>query len=186
MEEQVLFFNNQEELRQWFEKNQQQKESIWIEFLKKDKSALSHGNALEQALCYGWIDSIIKRIDEKKYKMKFSPRRNNSKWSESNKITVQRLIKEGKMTKYGLAAIDEAKKNGNWYKNNTPVITREIMDTLRNELKNKTELLPEYDKLSNSVKKTYAFYYSDAKREETRKKRFQIIIEHILGKKGIL
>ncbi len=186
MPEQILFFKARKDFRNWLEKNNSQTESIWIEFLKNDKTAFRHSEALEEVLCYGWIDSIIKRVDENKYKMKFSPRRKNSKWSESNKAAVESLIKSGKMTKYGLAAIEEAKKNGNWYKNNTPVITPEMIETLREKIKNETRLLPEFDKLSNSNQRIFAHYYYDAKKEETKEKRFKIILEHITGNKRIL
>jgi len=186
MSETILFFNNRNEFRKWLEKNNGQKESVWVELLKKDKTALTHNEALEEVLCYGWIDSIIKRVDEKKYKIKFSPRRKKSKWSEVNKAIVAKLIQSGKMTKYGLAAIEEAKKNGNWYKDITPVISSEMIDLLREKIIKETLLLSSFDKLRESDKKTFAFYYSDAKKEETKEKRFKIILEHITKEKRLL
>jgi len=184
--EQLLCFKSRVEFRAWLEKNHSQKESIWLVFLKKEKIAFKHNEALEEALCFGWIDSIIKRIDDKQYKMKFSPRRKNSKWSEINKKAVEVLIKSGKMTVNGLDAIDEAKKNGNWNKNIKPVFTPEMIEVFRKVLKSETTLLPIFDKLSLSSQEFFAYYYFDAKKEETKKKRLEKIIEHIKSGKRFL
>jgi uncharacterized protein YdeI (YjbR/CyaY-like superfamily) len=184
--ESLLCFKKQSDFRAWLEKNHSQHESIWLVFLKNDKTAFKHSEALEEALCFGWIDSIIKRIDDKKYKMKFSQRRKNSNWSEINKKVVEALIKSGKMTIYGQAAINEAKQNGNWNKDIKPVFTPEMIETLRNILKSETKLLPVYDALSSSNQQFFAYYYFDAKKEETKKKRLEKIIEHIESGKRIL
>lgn len=184
--EQELCFKNRDDFRNWLKKNYSQQKSIWLVFLKNEKNAFKHKEALEEALCFGWIDSIIKRIDEKKYKMKFSPRRKNSKWSEINKKLVKVLIKQGKMTVHGQAAMDLAKKNGNWNKEIKPVITPEMIELLRRKLEAETKLLPIYDKLSASSKGFFAYYYHDAKKEETKERRFKKILEHIEEGKGIL
>jgi uncharacterized protein YdeI (YjbR/CyaY-like superfamily) len=185
--EQLLNFKNRHKFRTWLEKNVSQTENIWIEFIKNDKNAFKHSEALEEALCFGWIDSIIKRIDENTYKMKFSRRRKNSQWSETNKKTVERLIKTGQMTKYGLMAINEAKQNGNWDKDIKPVFTPEMIELLRNKLKAETKLLPVYDALNFSNQQFFAYYYFDAKKEETKERRFKKIVEHIENRgKGIL
>jgi len=184
--EQLLCFNNRSEFRTWLKKNHSQPESIWMVFLKNEKTAFKYKEALEEALCYGWIDSIIKRIDEKKYKIKFSPRRKNSIWSEKNKNTVKALIQQGKMTVHGQAAINEAKKNGNWDKDIKPVITPEMTTLLRIKLKEEKKLLTVYDKMSASSQGFFAYYYYDAKKDETKERRFKKILEHIKGGKGIL
>lgn len=177
--EQLLHFKNRHEFHVWLENNALQTEGFWIEFIKNDKTAFKHSEALEEALCFGWIDSIIKRIDEKKYKMKFSRRRKNSQWSETNKKAVEKLIQTGKMTKYGMLAINEAKQNGNWDKDIKPVFTPEMIEILRIKLKSDTKLLPVYDALSLSNRQFFAYYYFDAKKEETKERRLKKIVEHI-------
>jgi uncharacterized protein YdeI (YjbR/CyaY-like superfamily) len=184
--ETLLRFKNRSAFRAWLEKNHSQQESIWLVFLKNEKNAFKHKEALEEALCYGWIDSIIKRIDDTTYKIKYSPRRKNSKWSEINKNLVKVLIQQGKMTVYGQAAINEAKKNGNWNKENKPVFTQEMIDILRNAIQAHTKLLAAYDKLGRSTQQYFAYYYFDAKKEETKKKRIEIIIKHINSGKRLI
>ena len=85
-------------------------------FYKKNagKPTMEYDESVEEALCFGWIDSIIKKIDEEKYCRKFTSRKSNSKWSSMNKRRVVKLIREGRMTEYGLAKIEEAKRSGFW------------------------------------------------------------------------
>ena len=176
--EQPISFANRIELRQWLENHHSQPESIWILFTKKDKKALQHIEALKEALCFGWIDSQVKNVDETFYKMKFSPRRKNSNWSERNKKLITELISSGSMAKPGLAEIEKAKKNGLWDKCNSS-IPRITDDLLKEKLKDFEGMTEKFEKLSPSAKKFFVLYYYDAKREETKVKRLLIIVDHI-------
>ena len=176
--EQIIEFANRNKLREWLIKNHSQPESIWILFTKKNKQALQHNEALEEALCFGWIDSQIKSVDDIKYKIKFSKRRKNSIWSERNKTFVQKLIQSGLMTEYGIAEIEKAKANGKWDQeiNSQELISDEI---LKEKLKAFDGIIAKYEMLSPSNKKFFTLYYLNAKRDETKAKRLLTIVDHI-------
>ena len=107
-------FRNREEFRSWLQQHSLSDTGIWLLFGKAGgPKTLKASEALEEALCFGWIDGQMKSIDDKTYKKYFSLRRENSKWSEKNKALAKNLENQGKMTDYGRAKIAEAKKNGN-------------------------------------------------------------------------
>lgn len=179
-EEIILEFRNREDLRHWLRDNHQQKESIWIRLKKKDQKALKPMEALEEALCYGWIDSIIKRQDEIYYLKKFSKRRENSTWSEFNKKLVKKLMKDGMMAAPGLKAVEVAKAKGCWDKQqDLPDITVERLAEFRSILERSGLTKGKFDALTPSRKKNYGYYYFMAKREETRQNRLKRIIDSI-------
>lgn len=101
----MLHVANREKWRKWLEKFHDKEKEIWLIFYRKSsgKSSISYNDAVEEALCFGWIDSIEKGIDHERFAQRFTPRKPKSKWSESNKERIERLIKDGKMTKAGLA-----------------------------------------------------------------------------------
>ena len=109
-----ILFKTRDDWRSWLDNNHQKYKEVWLIYYKKHtkKQSVLQPEAVEEALCYGWIDSIVKRIDDERYKQKFTPRNDKSIWSDLNKNRVSKLIKDGKMTEYGLAKINIAKKNG--------------------------------------------------------------------------
>ena len=102
--------------RTWLQKNHTQQESIWLVLAKKDSGlpSLSVEDAVEEALCFGWIDSVPNKVDDKRYKILLSPRKPKSNWSNVNKQRAARLIKAGLMTEPGMKMITLAKKTGTW------------------------------------------------------------------------
>ncbi len=102
--------------RKWLQKHSQKKESVYlILYHKKSKTkSVSYVEAVEESLCYGWIDSLKHKRDPESSYQKFSPRRSNSNWSTSNVERVKRMKKEGLMTEHGQKMIDVAKQNGKW------------------------------------------------------------------------
>src|ERR1044071_7571701 len=104
--------------RKWLAKNHKLLPGIWLIYYKKDsgKSRVPYAEAVEEALCYGWIDSTQRPLDEESYMQLFMPRKPKSGWSKLNKERVQRLIEEGQMTPAGLEKIELAKQNGSWNK----------------------------------------------------------------------
>ena len=98
----------------WLEKNQNKEDVVWLVFLKKRNGAVpfDYQMALDEALCYGWVDSLLKKIDEKEYMRKFTPRKPTSTWSETNKRKVEALIREDRKQEAGMKCIRVAKKNG--------------------------------------------------------------------------
>ena len=105
-----IYLKTRQEWREWLEKNHANVNEIWLVHYKKStgKPTISYGESLEEALCFGWIDSLVKKIDEERYAQKFTPRKKNSQWSDTNKSKVIRLVKEGKMSDAGFAAFMKA------------------------------------------------------------------------------
>jgi uncharacterized protein YdeI (YjbR/CyaY-like superfamily) len=111
-----LHVTTAEEWRAWLQANHGVEKEVWLMIYKKHAAtpSVTFEEATEEALCFGWIDSIMKRIDDEKYVLRYTPRRTGSNWSESNKKRVAKLIEQRRMTEAGLAKIDEAKRNGKW------------------------------------------------------------------------
>ena len=111
----VLEFTEREAFRKWLSDNCLSSEGVWLLFDKsKEAKTIKASEALEEALCFGWIDGQMQSIDAKTYKKYFSKRRKDSKWSEKNKALTESLEKRGLMTEYGRKKIVEAKNNGQW------------------------------------------------------------------------
>ncbi|ACE06207.1 hypothetical protein Aasi_0836 [Candidatus Amoebophilus asiaticus 5a2] len=108
--------SNRQQWREWLQENHAKKQSIWLIHykIKSSMPTISWSEAVDEALCFGWIDSKAKPIDEEKYMQFFSKRRAISTWSKVNKEKVQKLIDGGTMTKAGLESIEIAKQNGSW------------------------------------------------------------------------
>lgn len=112
----VHSFKNAEELHLWFSRNHDQKTAFWIRYYKKDsgKPTIMHGDAVEEALCWGWIDGLANRYDDESWLVRFTPRRPKSVWSKINVAKVERLIKGGRMKPDGQKHVDSAKADGRW------------------------------------------------------------------------
>jgi len=109
-------FKNRKEWREWLEKNHAIIEGLWLIHykVKSKKVSVSHKDAVEEALCFGWIDSKLKSVDEDRYILRYSSRKGKSVWSKINKDAAEKMISEGKMTKAGIEKINNAKKHGLW------------------------------------------------------------------------
>jgi len=143
--------------------------------------SLDYEAAVEEALCFGWIDSIIKRINDDKYCRKFTPRKNNSNWSHINRKRVGKIIKEGRMTEFGLAKIEAAKKSGNWYKDPRPVIDPGVPRELSVALAKNRKARDFFEKLAPTYRKHFIGWIVAAKRPETKAKRLKESLA-LLGK----
>ncbi|MBN1505767.1 MAG: YdeI/OmpD-associated family protein [Sedimentisphaerales bacterium] len=165
--------------RAWLAENHQSHNGLWLLFHKRHtgRSGLTYVEALEEALCFGWIDGIVKRIDGEKHMIRFSPRRKNSIWSEHNKKRVRRLIRQGRMTPTGLARVREARANGQWTKaavrEDITIVPAELMEALaRNE---KARL--RFESLAPSYRRQFIYWVAVARRDETRRRRIEETIE---------
>lgn len=183
--EKRLRFLNRDDFRKWLEDNCGQTESIWIEYFKDGRQGISYRESLEEALCFGWIDSLIKKIDEKVYVRKFSKRKRESKWSETNKKLATQLMKKGVMTRSGIEAVEEAKGYGMWEKRDEREDFVNI-GGLRKLLKERVADIGQFDSLSESLKRHYSMVYYSARTEATRSKRLGIIIEYMKTKKRFM
>ena len=113
-----LHFATAEKWRRWLERHHATDDDVWLLISKKhaETQSVTLHQAMQEAICFGWIDSSMQPIDGERYALRFTPRRKTSNWSERNKGWAVQLIEEGRMTEAGLAKIDEAKRNGRWDK----------------------------------------------------------------------
>ena len=163
--------------RKWLEKNHASSTGIWLIYYKKDsgKTRVSYDHAVEEALCFGWIDSTLNPIDEHSYMQLFTPRKQKSNWSKLNKERVGMLIEQGLMTPAGLKKIEAAKENGSWNKIDH-IESFSVPPVLEKALaKNKTAK-KFFDSLSNTNKKYILYYINNVKNEELKAKRVAEII----------
>ncbi len=170
---------DKEDWRKWLELNHGKKDGVWVVFYKKKspKYNLSWSESVDEALCFGWIDSTKKTIDSEKYKQYFCKRKSKSNWSKINKDKVKTLIEQGLMKEEGYKSIETAKKNGSW------TILDEVEDLiipedLKEELENYKGSTEYFESLGKSVKKALLYWVVSARRKETRQKRIVEIAEN--------
>lgn len=176
MKDEILF-TDRKAFHNWLIENCKRPDGIWITFGKSGKmKTLKAEEALEEALCFGWIDGQFDSIDETKYLKYFAPRRKGSRWSEKNRKLVEELINEGLMTESGLQAVERAKQDGTWDAPQAPSISQEQIDTFSKTLKFNSKAYENFQKMSMSVKKQFVGLYFDAKKEETRIKRLEKLV----------
>ncbi|PHR43717.1 MAG: hypothetical protein COA32_15800 [Fluviicola sp.] len=171
--------NNREDWRNWLELNHKRKDAVWLIFYKKKSPDhnLSWSESVDEALCFGWIDSTKRAIDEEKYIQYFSKRNAKSNWSKINKDKVKTLIDQGLMTEEGYKSIEIAKENGSWTMLDE-VEALIIPEDLKRELDANKGAMEFYDTLSKSIKKGLLYWVISAKRKETRQKRILEIVEN--------
>ncbi len=159
--------------RAWLARNYDKSQGIWLVFYKKHtgKASLEYDDAVEEALCFGWIDSVIKKIDDEQYVRKLTPRKPNSRWSVLNKKRVAKLLDQGLMTEVGLTKVREAKASGVWDKSDRSSISWEIPEELERALTKNKKARCFFDQLAPSYRKQFIGWITMAKRQETKARR---------------
>lgn len=176
-------FKNRHDWRAWLEKNNASESQAWLVIHKKGSSleGMRLDEAVEEALCYGWIDSTLRRRDKYTYLLRFTPRRPDSVWSMHNIKRVDTLLRSGVMREAGMAKVREAKASGQWQ----AAIDREHPDQIPSDLETalccKKGALAGYRGLSDSQKKQFLFWIQSAKRKDTRRKRIAEIVTRVVG-----
>jgi uncharacterized protein YdeI (YjbR/CyaY-like superfamily) len=168
---------NREQWREWLAENHSTISSIWLIYYKKSsgKPSITYSDAVDEALCFGWIDSKIKSIDSEKYRQFFCPRKPNSVWSKVNKQKVLSLVEQGLMTQAGFTVIEIAKMNGSW----TILDEAEalvIPDDLLLALSEISVAKEYFLKLSHTDKRNLLQWITLAKKAETRQRRIREIV----------
>ena len=140
-------------------------------------------SSVEEALCFGWIDSIIQKIDENTYARKFNPRRLNSQWSETNKRRVLKVIRDGRMMEAGLVKVtfDVEDVQVRQPKAKRPAV--EMPESIEQALRSNAQAWETFQKISPSLKRNYILWLSNAKKSATFEKRLQLLIEEVLAGK---
>lgn len=176
----LLKFEDRAGFRNWLTEHCLSTDGVWLVFNKGGaEKTITAGEALEEALCFGWIDGQMQSMDDTSYQKYFALRRKNSKWSEKNKALVQQLEQRGIMTDYGRAKMEEAKKNGQWDAPKAPAVSEEQIADLCALLKEYQPAYANFQAMSLSVKKTYTKGYLAAKTDEGRKKRLSWMVERL-------
>jgi uncharacterized protein YdeI (YjbR/CyaY-like superfamily) len=185
----LLSFSHREAWRSWLEANHDKFDEIWLTYYKPNshQTGVDYEASVEEALCFGWIDSIIQKIDEEKYARKFNPRRPGSAWSESNKRRVVRLARAGRMTPAGMAVVTfdlhAVDLEAPMPKRPPMEMTEKIKAALRSEL----GVWEAFQRISPSHRRAYILWLSDAKKPETFQRRLRILKEEVLaGKPSVM
>ena len=170
--------SSRQEWRAWLQDNHDKKQAVWLIYHKKKSNVptVVYSDAVDEALCFGWIDSKSKPIDEHTFMQYFSRRKEKSVWSKVNKDKIERLTQEGLMTTAGFKIIETAKHNGSW----TILDEAEaliIPDDLEKALQKSTKAKAYFLSLSRSDKRNILQWLVLAKRKETREKRINEIVE---------
>lgn len=166
------------EWRRWLVKHHLSKQSVWVAFYSKksQKPSLTWSEAVDVALCFGWIDSKKIKIDDERSHQFFSKRKPKSNWSKINKEKVDQLIEAGLMTEAGLKSIAIAKENGSW--NNLDAVEELVIpDDLEKAFKKHKGSKDYFMSLSKSIKKMMLYWVASAKRPETRSNRINQVAE---------
>lgn len=162
------------EWRAWLHENHHRDEGVWLVRYKKSsgKPAVDVNEAIEEAVCFGWIDSLPRKLDEKRTMLYFTPRKIGSNWSALNKTRAEKMIEAGLMTPAGMEKIEAAKKDGSW----NALDAVEAL-TIPADLKRAFDLYPSaeenFEAFPRSVKRGILEWILNAKRPETRKKRIE-------------
>ncbi|RFM32384.1 YdeI/OmpD-associated family protein [Chitinophaga silvisoli] len=168
---------NRQEWRQWLQEHHASARSVWLVYYKKqaNRPTLSWSEAVDEALCFGWIDSTARTIDEEKFMQFFTKRKAGSVWSKINKEKIKRLTAAGLMTPAGRKCVALARKNGSWSildEAEALIIPKDLEQAFTSRRGSKAH----FRSLSRSVQKTYLQKLVLAKRPETRLKRIQEIV----------
>ena len=176
-----ILFKNRLEFREWLTENALSDEGMWLIFSKNGTpETLKASEALEEALCFGWIDGQMLSVDENLYLKYFKQRSKTSNWSDKNKSLVEKLESQGLMTDFGREKIEAAKQNGCWNPQKPEPITDEQMQQFGDMLKSYESAYTNFIKMPRSARGAYAAsYFLGAKTEEGKQKRLNTIIERL-------
>ncbi|HWR25273.1 MAG TPA: YdeI/OmpD-associated family protein [Methanosarcina sp.] len=171
------YAKDRQALRDWFEENHVTSNGVWLIYDKNVSGTrkLKYDDIVEEAICFGWIDSVTRSLNDRQAMQYLSPRRPKSPWSKLNKDRVEKLIKEKLMTEAGLDVIERSKKDGSWTIYDS-IEKLEVPEDLKNELSNNRIAQKNFGNFSSSNKKQILWYIASAKKSETRMKRIKQIV----------
>ena len=186
VESKPRLFRTRQAWRSWLSINHARSAGLWLAYYKKGsgKTSVTYEEALQEALCFGWIDSTVRRIDEERYAQRYTPRNDRSVWSASNKARVKMLMAQGLMTAPGLAKVRTAKRNGSWALLNdidrlakAAAAPQDLLEALDHEPGARAA----FEKRPPSEQKLWAWWILSAKKPETRRRRIGDAVRRILA-----
>ena len=177
-DKEILYFKNAQEWRNWLHENHHSSKGIHLIFYRVNSEfeSMRWEDAVQVAICYGWIDSTVRKIDDERRKQIFTPRKDKSVWSKLNKTYIEKLILDNLMHESGLRKIEIAKQNGSW-ESLDAVENLEIPNDLKSAFLQNKVAFDNYKNFSPSYRKSYLYWLNQAKREETRNIRIIEIIK---------
>lgn len=166
--------------RAWLSQNIDRQEGLWVVYRKKSSliEGPTYDDLVEEALCFGWIDSVARRVDDERRLQWFSPRRKGGLWSKLNKQRIRQLEADGLLTEHGLRVIDQAVADGSWSQTDEVdalVVPPDLEAALNADLGAKAA----FDALPDSAKKSYLWRVYSAKREKTRSARIESVVSEL-------
>lgn len=177
----IRLFATQDDLEAWLADNHVSSSGMWLQIAKKGSgiASVTYQEALDVALCYGWVDSQKDKFNERTYLQRFTPRRVKSIWSQVNVAKVEVLIASGKMQPAGLRAIEIAKANGQWDRAYAPTSIAEVPDDLAAALALNAKAKERYESLTKSGKTTILFSLQNVKKAETRERKIREFVDKL-------
>jgi uncharacterized protein YdeI (YjbR/CyaY-like superfamily) len=174
----ILLFASKQELEAWLEENHAAAEGLWLKIAKKGSGveSVDYAEALELALCFGWIDSQKRGFDEAFFLQRFTPRRPRGKWSQINRAKAEELIAVGAMRPTGLAEVEAAKADGRWDAAYAGQRAATVPADLKHELDHNKAASEFFDKLDGANRYAILYRLQEAKKPETREKRLRKFI----------
>jgi uncharacterized protein YdeI (YjbR/CyaY-like superfamily) len=172
-EQPVVFFATPDDLEAWMDEHAEEFDGIWLKFGKQASGIESvvYAEAVEIALCHGWIDGQVKRLDDRHYLQRFTPRRSRSKWSKINREKAERLLAEGRMRPAGLREVERAREDGRWDDAYDSPATATVPDDFQAALAAEPAARDFFESLGPTRRYSFLYRIEDAKRPETRAKR---------------
>jgi uncharacterized protein YdeI (YjbR/CyaY-like superfamily) len=182
MELQTIQPKDAREWRDWLTQNHNKTNHVWVLFHRKSlkKKGMSYEEAVDEAISFGWIDGKLKKVDEGRFALRFSPRKAKSVWSKINKERAERLIEQGRMAQHGLVVIEQAKKTGSWDNAYTNRVRDILPADLESALRENVAAWRNFQNFANSYWNQYVGWIAAAKTEETRKKRITLVVERAI------
>ncbi|WP_191965912.1 MULTISPECIES: YdeI family protein [Haloferax] len=170
-----IFFESRNEFRTWLEEHHDTAEELWVGYYKVDaeRSGIGYGESVEEALCFGWVDGLIKGIDDETYTRRFTPRRPDSKWSKANKERVEAMVEVGEMTRAGMELVEAAKESGEWADAYRLADDHEIPAELEAALRENETAWENFQNFSNTDQHAFITAVEEAKTDETKQKRIE-------------
>jgi uncharacterized protein YdeI (YjbR/CyaY-like superfamily) len=183
----VLTCESRADWEAWLEANHATAPGVWLTFAKKGSKAIavSRADALEVALCYGWIDSQARSVNEEFWQQRFTPRTRRSKWSQINCAAVEQLIEAGMMKPSGLEQVELARQDGRWDAAYAPPRTMQVPEDLQSKLDANPAAREFFEQLDSQNRYAILFRIHDAKRPETRARRIDKFVAMLLDRQTI-
>jgi uncharacterized protein YdeI (YjbR/CyaY-like superfamily) len=182
--ESILCFRSSSEFRKWLAANHRQSDGIWLRIFKKDSgaSSVTYAEALDEALCFGWIDGQKQRHDELSWRQRFTPRRSKSGWSKINTQHAERLIAAGRMKAAGRVQMDAAKEDGRWTAAYDSPSNATFPEDFLKALRKNEKAQAFFASLNKANRYAIAYRLQTAKKPETKQRRMEMILA-MLGRR---